>query len=101
MDPQGQWRVSPAYDLTFSSGPGGEHSTMIMAEGRNPTKVHLLQLAEVGHIKREKALDIIQQVSEAIKQLRMHCFLSCNILRPPRKKGNDSGPCPTRYKNKT
>ena len=38
MDEGGNWAVSPAYDLTFSSGPAGEHSTMIMGEGKNPTK---------------------------------------------------------------
>jgi serine/threonine-protein kinase HipA len=27
MEAQGVWSVSPAYDLTFSSGPAGEHST--------------------------------------------------------------------------
>jgi len=30
MDAHGKWTLSPAYDLTFSSGPGGEQSTMVM-----------------------------------------------------------------------
>lgn len=30
MDETGQWKLSPAYDLTFSSGPGGEQSTMVI-----------------------------------------------------------------------
>lgn len=25
MGPDGEWRLAPAYDLTFSAGPGGEH----------------------------------------------------------------------------
>jgi serine/threonine-protein kinase HipA len=65
MDAEGGWTVSPAYDLTFSSGPGGEHSTMIMGEGKNPTKGHLLKLAGVGNIKKDKALEIIHQVLAA------------------------------------
>lgn len=32
MDEKGIWKVSPAYDLTFSSGPSGEHYSMIMRE---------------------------------------------------------------------
>ena len=68
MDQRGIWRVSPAYDLTFSSGPSGEHSTMVMGEGRNPTKNHLLTLADVGNIKKETALEIIGQVSEAVQK---------------------------------
>lgn len=62
MDQQGNWVVSPAYDLTFSSGPAGEHSTMIMGEGKNPTKKHLLKLAGTVGIKQDKVLEIINQV---------------------------------------
>jgi serine/threonine-protein kinase HipA len=62
MDSQGNWTVSPAYDLTFSSGPTGEHSTMIMGEGKRPTKEHLLRLAGICNIKQNKALEIIHQV---------------------------------------
>ncbi|MDP1880279.1 MAG: type II toxin-antitoxin system HipA family toxin, partial [Parachlamydiaceae bacterium] len=65
MDKNGIWSVSPAYDLTFSSGLAGEHTTMIMGEGKNPTKNHLLKLASIGNIKKENALKIIEQVSEA------------------------------------
>jgi serine/threonine-protein kinase HipA len=68
MDANGIWSVSPAYDLTFSSGPAGEHSTMVMGEGKNPTKDHLLRLAAVGNIKKEKALDIINQVSAVVQK---------------------------------
>ena len=68
MDAQGNWTVSPAYDLTFSSGPAGEHSTMIMGEGKNPTKKHLLKLAGTVGIKQDKALEIIDQVLAALKK---------------------------------
>jgi len=68
MDAQGNWIVSPAYDLTFSSGPAGEHSTMIMGEGKNPTKKHLLKLAGTVGIKQDKVLEIIDQVFAAIKK---------------------------------
>ena len=68
MDQQGNWTVSPAYDLTFSSGPAGEHSTMIMGEGKNPTKKHLLKLADTIDIKQDKALEIIAQVLAATEK---------------------------------
>ena len=68
MDQQGHWTVSPAYDLTFSSGPSGEHSTMIMGEGKNPTKKHLLKLAGTLGIKQDKALEIIDQVLAATQK---------------------------------
>ncbi|RZI46973.1 type II toxin-antitoxin system HipA family toxin [Rickettsiales endosymbiont of Peranema trichophorum] len=68
MDETGNWTVSPTYDLTFSSGPAGEHSTMIMGEGKNPTKKHLLQLSGTVGIKQDKALEIIDQVLAATQK---------------------------------
>jgi serine/threonine-protein kinase HipA len=68
MDQQGNWTVSPAYDLTFSSGPSGEHSTMMMGEGKSPTKVHFLKLASIVGIKQDKALEIIDQVLAVTQQ---------------------------------
>ncbi|RDB36777.1 MAG: type II toxin-antitoxin system HipA family toxin [Spirobacillus cienkowskii] len=68
MNASGIWSVSPAYDLTFSSGPAGEHSTMIMGEGKNPTKEHFLKLAATCNIKKENALEIIDQVLKATQK---------------------------------
>lgn len=68
MSENGTWSVSPAYDLTFSSGPFGEHSTLVMGEGKNPQKQHLLKLADIGSIKKERALEIIDQVSNAVNK---------------------------------
>ena len=67
MDEKGLWRVSLAYDLTFSSGPAGEHSTIIMGEGRDPTLSHLLKLANVGEVSKDKAKDIIDQVISTVE----------------------------------
>jgi serine/threonine-protein kinase HipA len=66
MDENDGWRVSPAYDLTFSFGPGGEHCTTIMREGRNPTRQHLEALAKISGIEPKKAIDIINQVKDAV-----------------------------------
>ena len=68
MDEAGVWRVSPAYDLTFSSGPAGEHCTMVMGEGKNPEASHLLKLAEISGIAKQTALQIIDQVQQAVSQ---------------------------------
>jgi len=68
MDENGSWHVSPSYDLTFSSGPAGEHCTVIMGEGKNPNLSHLLILADVGDIKRQKALSIIDEVQNAVSK---------------------------------
>lgn len=66
MDGSGRWCVSPAYDLTFSSGPGGEHSTMVMGEGKIPGDEQLLKLAASVPIQAGKAKAIIAEVKEAV-----------------------------------
>ncbi len=66
MDEEGQWRLSPAYDLTFSSGPGGEQSTMVMGEGRNPGVEHLLKLGLEAKISKSRINEIIDQTRTAL-----------------------------------
>ncbi len=68
MDQFGAWSVSPAYDLTFSSGPGGEHCSTVMGEGKNPTFANLLKLAETSGIPKQKSLQIIDEVQSAISK---------------------------------
>lgn len=68
MNDNGDWRVSPAYDLTFSSGPSGEQSTMVMGEGKAPTIAHLEALGADAKIDKAKAAEIIDQTREALSQ---------------------------------
>ncbi|WFU06003.1 type II toxin-antitoxin system HipA family toxin (plasmid) [Rhizobium sp. CB3171] len=66
MKADGRWALSPAYDLTFSSGPGGEHSADVAGEGRNPGMQHLLTISRGASIPDRDAKDIIEQVRTAI-----------------------------------
>ena len=68
MDKDGQWKLSPAYDLTFSSGPRGEQSTMVMGEGRNPNTSHLLKLADEAKIKKDRAEEIIEVTKSSLSK---------------------------------
>lgn len=72
MDEKGSWRVAPAYDLTFSGGPGGEHSTTVMGEGKHPGKEHLMMLAEKVGITRPLANSIIDEVKDAVQHWQIH-----------------------------
>jgi len=67
MDTEGQWKLSPAYDLTFSSGPGGEQSTMVMGEGRNPGVEHLIRLGVEAKIAKPRINEIIELTRSAIE----------------------------------
>ncbi len=64
MQPDGTWQAAPAYDLIFSSGPAGEHSTTVMGEGKAPAVDHLRRLAKEFDIKKTE--DIIEQVSSSL-----------------------------------
>ncbi|MGR9244927.1 type II toxin-antitoxin system HipA family toxin [Rhizobium leguminosarum] len=67
MNAAGRWTLSPAYDLTFSSGPGGEHSLDIAGEGRNPDMKHLLTVSRQASISDQDAKDVVDQVRTAIE----------------------------------
>ena len=68
MDEFGEWKLSPAYDLTFSNGPGGEQSTMVMGEGRNITIKHLVKLGLEAKISKELIDQIIDQTRNALSK---------------------------------
>jgi serine/threonine-protein kinase HipA len=68
LNENGIWQVAPAYDLTFSSGPGGEHCSMIMGEGKTLKLTHILKLAEIGGLTKQKALEIIDQVKCSVSR---------------------------------
>jgi len=66
MDAKGVWRLSPVYDATFSYGPGGEHSTTYLGEGKHPRKEELLKLGEKHKVK--DYADIIVEVQHAVNK---------------------------------
>ena len=70
LNDENAWVFAPAYDLTFSYGPAGEQSTMVMGEGRNPGVEHLRALGKKHGLKR--AADILAAVRAAASRWRHH-----------------------------
>lgn len=66
MDEAGDWRPSPAYDLTLSSGPGGEHSMLVGREGAHPTRDDLFELAESVRLKQFRR--VYDEVRDAVSR---------------------------------
>ena len=64
-DTTGQWSLSPAYDLTFSPGPGGEHSTTVAGEGRAPAYSHFVKLGEQHDISAKEVKSMIAEITDA------------------------------------
>jgi serine/threonine-protein kinase HipA len=67
-DQTGEWSLAPAYDLIYAPGPGGEHTTTVLGEGRQPTREHCLKLAAQVGLKPRAVTPLIDQVNAAINQ---------------------------------
>ncbi len=68
LDKNNSWRLAPAYDLTFSFGPGGEHSTTYLGEGKSPTIEHLKRLAIKHDIKNY--VSIVEEVENIVSSFK-------------------------------
>ena len=68
MGADGEWKLSPAYDLTFSSGPNGEQSMAVLGEGRSPDAGHLVKLGLDAKIPQESIDGIIAQTKAALSE---------------------------------
>lgn len=66
MDGTGVWSLAPAFDLTFSHGPGGEHYMAVMGEGRAITATHVRAVGAQHGLKSARIAEIIDQVSAAV-----------------------------------
>ena len=69
LDKDNNWQLAPAYDLTFSQGPGGEHSTTYLGEGKNPTQEHLIKLANKHNIKN--ADDVMSEIKGVVDRFKL------------------------------
>ncbi|HEX2842119.1 type II toxin-antitoxin system HipA family toxin [Hyphomicrobium sp.] len=66
MDETGRWAASPAYDLTFSSGPNGFQSMSVMNEARHPAQEHLIALGRSVGFPQSEIVNVIEQVADAL-----------------------------------
>jgi serine/threonine-protein kinase HipA len=64
MSPGGDWKLAPAYDVTFCEGPGGYHQMDVMGEALEIGREHLLNLAVEAEVNAATAADIIDRFCE-------------------------------------
>ena len=69
LNAKGFWKLSPAFDLTYSQGPGGEHSTSVAGHGKDITRAHLLQVAKTGGVKPKDASNAIDHWAAVTSKL--------------------------------
>lgn len=57
-----RWRLAPAFDLTFSQGPMGQHHMDVCGQGAAIERDHLLRLAKEGGVQFKAAQEIIARM---------------------------------------
>ena len=62
------WRLSPAYDLTYSNTYYGEHTTAVDGNGRNPGEKEILAVGIAAGMNKEKCLDIMKEIEANVKE---------------------------------
>jgi serine/threonine-protein kinase HipA len=66
MDDKGEWRIAPAFDLTFAHGPGGEHYMAVMGGGRDITRGAVEALGVQHGIAAKRIASIVDEVMGAV-----------------------------------
>ena len=81
MDAQGRWTLSPAFDLCFSYGPGGQHTTSVAGEGAAPGRQQLLQVARRGGVKEKDAMECIDRLRQVLQTPRAELLEDLPVRR--------------------
>ncbi len=72
MDQAGQWKLSPAFDMTYSYNPRGEwtsvHQMSVNGKRDHFDKNDFLDLARNTAMQKGRALDILEQVQQAVSK---------------------------------
>lgn len=66
LNARNEWVFAPAYDLVFSFGIGGEQSTMVMRNGKNPGASELQAMGKKHSLKN--AAPILARVQLAVSR---------------------------------
>ena len=82
MNAAGEWKLAPAYDLTFSNSSHGMHSTMIAGESKSPGQQHLLELANTFGVKHPET--IINEVKSTVADWEIYAK-DCGISKDSKK----------------
>lgn len=65
---EGMWSLAPAYDLTYSAGPGNEHATSVLGNGR-PSMDDVLEVAKVVGLPAKRARATARDIQDACHDL--------------------------------
>ncbi len=69
MNEHMEWKLAPAFDLTFANGPRGQHQTSIMGEALRPGRTQLLALAKACGVPKPLAVSAIETMRAQAQKL--------------------------------
>lgn len=62
-----EWRLSPAYDLTFSNTYYGEHTTTVDGNGKNPGEKEIVMVGIQAGLEKAWCEDVAIEIEEIVK----------------------------------
>ena len=69
------WRLSPAYDLTYSNTYYGEHTTSVDGNGRNPGEKEILAVGISAGMKKDTCTEIMEKIKKCVNE-QLGAYLS-------------------------
>ncbi|MCU7813533.1 MAG: type II toxin-antitoxin system HipA family toxin [Candidatus Thiodiazotropha sp. (ex Notomyrtea botanica)] len=76
MNKQGQWRLSPAFDVTYAYNPSGawtsRHQMSLNGKRDNFDHEDLIVFAQAAGLKKAKANTLLNEVAESVNNWRNH-----------------------------
>lgn len=74
MNKEGQWRISPAFDVAYSYNPSGDwtaqHQMSLNGKRDGFERNDLIAFAKLAGMKRPKAMSILEEVAAVVKNWR-------------------------------
>lgn len=68
IDTNQEWVLTPAYDLMYAEGPGGEHSMDLLGEGLSPGGQEVIQLGKKSGLSTNEVNNSIELVMTAVEK---------------------------------
>lgn len=75
------WRLSPAYDITYSTTYYGEHTTSVNGKGKNITENDLIFVGSSAGLSKEFMHDTLEEIKNQTKMLENYLYESKHTKR--------------------
>ena len=74
------WKLSPAYDLTYSNTYFNEHTTSVNGVVKNIKESDLLSVGLINGLNKAKCISIIKEIKECVSDMLKDILNNPNLL---------------------